>query len=115
MTMTQPHVRQTLTELAAHLREVYGRDAAAVVELWRDRNFPESPMPSYHRWSRVNSMIDRRWTNRRCERCGLVEDFGPVVEGGKNVGRYVSTDGQVTQRKHHLVPPCKPPFPVPFP
>jgi hypothetical protein len=100
--------RDALTECASFLRREFGLDAADVVERWRDRNFPEAPPPSYHRWKWVNSMVDRHWTNRRCERCGLVEDFGPVVPDGRHVARYVAVDGAVTQKKHNPVPPCCP-------
>jgi hypothetical protein len=70
--MTTKSIRDALTECAEFIRRQWDTDTADAIDIWRDRNFPESPMPSYHRWAQVNSMIDRHWTNRRCERCGLV-------------------------------------------
>ncbi|KPC76777.1 hypothetical protein ADL26_04945 [Thermoactinomyces vulgaris] len=98
--------RDALTECAGFLRREFGLDAADVVERWRDRNFPEAPEPAYHHWKRVDALVDRIWTDRRCQKCGLIEDFGPVVPGGRHVARYVAVDGSVTQKKHNPVPPC---------
>jgi hypothetical protein len=101
-------VRDALSECAAFIRDRWDIDTADAIELWRDRNFPEAPPPFYHRWFQVNKLIEGRWTDRRCDRCGLVQDFGPLVEGGRHVARYVSVNGQVTQKKHHPVPSCSP-------
>ena len=113
--MSHASVRAALTECAAYIGREWDTEAAAAMAVWRDRNFPEAPAPSYHRWARVNAIGERLWTDRRCEKCGLIEDFGPVVPGGRHVARYVAADGSVTQKKHNPVPPCKPPVPVPFP
>jgi hypothetical protein len=101
-------IRDALTECASFIRHDWNVEAGDAIEVWRDRNFPEAPPPAYHRWKQVKPTADVTWVFRRCERCDLVEDFGPLVEGGRLVARYVATDGSVTQKKHNPVPPCRP-------
>lgn len=105
--MTELRTRQTLTELAAHMREVYGRDAAALVELWRDQRFPENAAKK-HRWSWVNRRHEGMWIERECKNCGLLEQFGRMRDG-KEATHLVLPDGSVVKKSPNPMPPCKPP------
>jgi hypothetical protein len=104
--MTQLRTRQTLTDLAAHMRETYGRDAAALVELWRDQRFPESTTIK-HRWSWLNRRHDGMWINRECKRCGLIDQFGRMPDG-KEAKHFVLPDGSILQKSPNPTPPCRP-------
>lgn len=107
MTMTNLSTRQTLTDLAAHLREVYGRDAASLVELWRDQHFPENTVTK-HRWEYLSRFEDGVWLDRRCLRCSTVDQYGVMEPGGKKVAHFVLPDGSLVQKDPNPMPPCRP-------
>ena len=97
--------RQALTACADHVREVYGRDAADLIAIWRDSQFPESER-SYHRWARVSRREGGVWIDRRCVRCGVVDQFGSL--DGREVAHYVLPDGSRVRKKAAPTPPCEP-------
>lgn len=105
--MTQLRTRQTLTELAAHMREVYGRDAAALVELWRDQRFPENTVIK-HRWHYINETRGQVWLDRVCVRCNLIDQYGPMEPTGKKATYCLFPDGSVVQKSPNPTPPCRP-------
>lgn len=103
--MPKSSPREALTSCAEHVREVYGRDAADVIRNWRDQHYPET-VQANHRWSRVSRRVDGVWVDRRCTRCEVVDQFGPL--DGREVAHFVLPDGSKVQKKKYPTPQCIP-------
>lgn len=98
---------RALTDCATHVREVYGSDAAALIELWRDQNFLERT-DRKHQWRYLSRFEDGIWLHRQCLRCETVDRFGPMGPGEKKVAHYLLADGSVVQKSPNPMPPCRP-------
>jgi hypothetical protein len=104
--------RQALTDAAEHLRAELGDTPANVLLAWRDQYHPLTTGPARHSWEwlpygqRCNQAA--RLIERVCRRCGLVDEFRPMSEGGRSVRVWRHVDGCLEQQSKTTTPPCRP-------
>lgn len=98
--MGSPSPRQTLTAAAEHLSTLGHPHAAAAVDAYRDLLHPAPPVK--HRWNWIQSIP----LIKRCVKCGLSEEWRPLIEGGPIVSLWVHRDGTIEQLSKVPLPKC---------
>ena len=99
--------RQALTAAADHLRAELGDTPANALIAWRDQHHP--PGPVRHSWQHATPS-DRNehggHIERVCRRCGLVDEYRPLIGSDTWAHTWSHPDGLVQQRSKTPTPPC---------